>query len=185
MSRIGKMPINIPDKVKVAIAGHLLKFEGPKGKNELTVHPSLQIVMEGKTLHINRADETRQTRSLHGLTRALASNMVDGVATGYQRVLEISGVGFKAEVQGKKINFVIGFSHPVLFPLPDGVTAEWKENKTGDKQGDLYLRSHDRDLLGRVAAKVRALRPPEPYKGKGIKYAEETIRRKVGKTGAA
>jgi large subunit ribosomal protein L6 len=185
MSRIGKQPVNIPDKVKVALTGALLKFEGPKGKNELTVPPTLKVAVDGKHVQISRSDDSRQARSLHGLTRSLVANMVNGVATGYQRTLEISGVGFKAEVQGKKINFTIGFSHPVLFALPDGVSAEWKENKIGDKQGDLHLKSHDRDLLGRVAAKVRSLRPPEPYKGKGIKYAEETIRRKVGKTGAA
>jgi large subunit ribosomal protein L6 len=107
------------------------------------------------------------------------------VMVGYQRLLEINGVGFKAEVKGKEIHFAIGFSHPVIFPLPEGVTAEWKELKAGDKQGELTLKSHDKDLLGRTAAKVRSLRPPEPYKGKGIKYADEIIRRKVGKTGAA
>lgn len=185
MSRIGKQPIVIPDKVKVAITGTAMKFEGPKGKNELTVPSTINVTVDGKQVLVARNDESRQSRSLHGLTRSLIANMVSGVSTGYQRVLEISGVGFKAEVRGKDINFAIGYSHPVLFPLPTGVTAEWKENKAGDKQGDLYLRSHDKDLLGRVAAKVRAIRPPEPYKGKGIKYAEETIRRKVGKTGAA
>ena len=185
MSRIGKQPIEIPDKVKVALNDAVLKFEGPKGKNQLKVPTNLKVTVDAKQVLIARNADSRESRSMHGLTRALAANMVHGVSAGYQRMLEISGVGFKADIQGKKINFTIGFSHPVLFPLPDGVTAEWKENKTGDKQGDLYLRSHDRDLLGRVAAKVRALRPPEPYKGKGIKYAEETIRRKVGKTGAA
>jgi large subunit ribosomal protein L6 len=110
---------------------------------------------------------------------------VNGVTVGYQRTVEIFGVGFKAEVRGKEIQFAIGFSHPVIFPLPEGVTADWKEVKAGDKQGELTLKSHDKDLLGRTIAKVRALRPPEPYKGKGIKYSEETVRRKVGKTGAA
>jgi large subunit ribosomal protein L6 len=185
MSRIGKQVIQIPDKVKVALAGQILKFEGPKGKNELSVPSMLKALVEPKQLTISRSEDSRETRALHGLTRALAANMVTGVSTGYQRVLEISGVGFKADIQGKKITFTIGYSHPVVFPLPEGVTAEWKENKTGDKQGDLYVRSHDRDLLGRVVSKIRSLRPPEPYKGKGIKYAEETIRRKVGKTGAA
>jgi large subunit ribosomal protein L6 len=185
MSRIGKQPVRIPDKVKVAVDGSVVKFEGPKGKNELTVPGSLSVKVDGKQVLIGRADDSRESRSLHGLTRSLVANMVNGVANGYQRVLEISGVGFKAEVRGKDINFAIGFSHPVVFPLPAGVTAEWRENKAGDKQGDLFLRGHDKDLLGRIAAKVRAIRPPEPYKGKGIKYAEETIRRKVGKTGAA
>jgi large subunit ribosomal protein L6 len=185
MSRIGKQPVAIPDKVKVAVSGLLVSAEGPKGKSQIEVPASLNVKIENKNVLIGRADDSRQARALHGLTRSLVANMVNGVATGYQRVLEITGVGFKAEVRGKEINFAIGYSHPVLFPLPTGVTAEWKENKAGDKQGDLFLRSHDKDLLGRVAAKVRAIRPPEPYKGKGIKYAEETIRRKVGKTGAA
>ena len=185
MSRIGRQPIVIPDKVKVAMAGELLKFEGPKGKNELRVPGALKITVEAKQVLVARGDDSREARSMHGLTRSLIANMVSGVSTGYQRALEISGVGFKAEVKGKEIHFAIGFSHPVIFKLPDGVTAEWKENKSGDKQGDLFVRSHDKDLLGRVASKVRALRPPEPYKGKGIKYAEETIKRKVGKTGAA
>jgi len=185
MSRIGKQPITIPDKVKVALNGAVLQVEGPKGKNEMTVPGALTITVQDKKVLIARGDDSRESRSLHGLTRSLVANMVSGVTQGYQRQLEISGVGFKAEVRGKEINFAIGYSHPVVFPLPAGVTAEWKENKAGDKQGDLFLRGHDKDLLGRVAAKVRAIRPPEPYKGKGIKYAEETIRRKVGKTGAA
>jgi large subunit ribosomal protein L6 len=185
MSRIGRQPVPIPDKVKVVLNGLVLSIEGPKGKNQLTVPSTLSVKLEDKKVLIGRADDSRTARSLHGLTRSLVANMINGAATGYQRVLEISGVGFKAEVKGKEITFAIGYSHPVVFPLPAGITAEWKENKTGDKQGDLYLRGHDKDLLGRVAAKVRDIRPPEPYKGKGIKYAEETIRRKVGKTGAA
>lgn len=185
MSRIGKQPISIPDKVKVVLEGALLRVEGPKGKTSLAITPQMTVEVTGNKVSVTRTSESREARSLHGLTRSLISNMVQGVTAGYQRVLEISGVGFKAEVKGKEVHFVIGFSHPVIFPLPAGVTAEWKELKIGDKQGEVTLKSHDKDLLGRTAAKVRALRPPEPYKGKGIKYAEETIRRKVGKTGAA
>ena len=186
MSRIGKQPVTVPDKVKVAaLDGGTFKVEGPKGKNELVVPQALSVKIDGKQIVVTRQDQSQSSRSLHGLTRALIANMVNGAAQGYQRMLEISGVGFKAEVRGKDVHFSIGFSHPIVFRLPDGVTAEWKENKSGDKQGDLFLRSHDKDLLGRVAAKVRALRPPEPYKGKGIKYAEEIIQRKAGKKAAA
>jgi large subunit ribosomal protein L6 len=185
MSRIGRQPIKVPDKVKVALAGSVLKIEGPKGKAELPLPSHVEVKVDGQQVTVSRDDESRQSRSLHGLTRSLINNFVQGVATGYQRHLEINGVGFKAEVRGKDISFSIGFSHPILFPLPQGVSAEWKENKTAEKQGDLFLKSHDKDLLGRTAAKVRALRPPEPYKGKGIRYADETVRRKVGKTGAA
>jgi large subunit ribosomal protein L6 len=185
MSRIGRQPIQVPDKVKVALAGSVLKIEGPKGKAELQLPSHVEVKVVDKQITVARDAETRESRALHGLTRSLIGNFVRGVATGYQRHLEINGVGFKADVRSKDISFSIGFSHAVVFPLPAGVSAEWKENKTGDKQGDLFLRSHDKDLLGRTAAKVRALRPPEPYKGKGIRYADETVRRKVGKTGAA
>ncbi|MHB1845780.1 MAG: 50S ribosomal protein L6, partial [Deltaproteobacteria bacterium] len=159
MSRIGKQPIAIPDKVKVAVESGLVRVEGPKGKSSLRVSPAMKIAIEKNVLQISRGDESREARSLHGLTRSLIHNMLEGVTKGYQRVLEISGVGFKAEVRGKAIQFSIGFSHPVLFPLPEGVTAEWREVKLGDKQGEVVLKSHDKDLLGRTAAKVRALRP--------------------------
>jgi large subunit ribosomal protein L6 len=185
MSRIGKQPIAIPDKVKVAVEGATVKVEGPKGKSSLKFGTHMKVEVAGNKLSVTRADESRAARSEHGMTRTLLANMLYGVTKGYQRVLEISGVGFKAEVKGKVVNFSIGYSHVIAFPLPDGVTAEWKELKVADKQGEVVLSSHDKDLLGRTAAQVRALRPPEPYKGKGIKYAEETIRRKVGKTGAA
>lgn len=185
MSRIGRQPISIPDKVKVVLAGETLSVEGPKGRSEMKISAIMRVGISNGRVVVARQDESREARSVHGLTRSLISNMVDGVTTGYRRVLEISGVGFRAEVRSRDVNFSIGYSHPVIFPLPEGVMAEWKEVKMGDKQGELTLKSHDKDLLGRTAAKVRALRPPEPYKGKGIRYAEETIRRKVGKTGAA
>jgi large subunit ribosomal protein L6 len=185
MSRIGRQPIAIPDKVKVLVEGQTVKVEGPKGKSSLQIDPHMKVAVADNKVNVTRVDESRAARSLHGLTRSLLGNMLYGVTNGYQRVLEISGVGFKAEVKGKVVHFSIGFSHIIQFPLPDGVSAEWKELKVADKQGEVILKSHDKDLLGRTAAKVRALRPPEPYKGKGIKYAEETIRRKVGKTGAA
>ena len=180
MSRVGKQPVKIPEKVKVAVAGNLVKIEGPKGKMSFPFNPVVKVEVAGGEVKVTRPDETRLAKGLHGLTRTLAKNAMDGVTKGYDRVLEISGVGFKAELKGKEINFTLGFSHPVLFKLPEGVTAE-----VDPKQTKVTILGVDKHLLGLTAAKIRALRPPEPYKGKGIKYAEETVRRKEGKTGAA
>jgi len=185
MSRIGKLPINVPDKVKVVVDGEIVRVEGPKGKNSRRI-TGVKVDVAAGVVNVGRPDESRQARALHGLSRSLIANMVKGVSEGFERKLELYGVGFRAEVKGKDaINFTIGYSHPVLFKLPEGVTAEWKELKAGDKQGEVFIRGVDNDILGRTASEIRALRPPEPYKGKGIKYAEEVIRRKEGKTGAA
>jgi len=184
MSRIGKLAIKVPSKVKVAIDGVRVSVEGPKGKAE-KVLPGVSFSLEADSLTVTRPDESRQSKSLHGLSRALVANMVKGVSDGFERKLELYGVGFRAEVKGGAVHFTIGYSHPVVFPLPAGVTAEWKEAKAGDKQGEVFIRGCDKDLLGRTASEIRALRPPEPYKGKGIKYAEEVIRRKEGKAGSA
>jgi large subunit ribosomal protein L6 len=180
MSRVGRMPVKIPEKVKVSVDGHLVKIEGPKGKMAFPFNPRVSIAVEKGEVLVTRPDESRIAKGLHGLTRTLVKNAVEGVVKGYGRGLEISGVGFKAEVKGKDIHFTLGFSHPVVFKLPDGITAE-----VDAKQTKLMVRGVDKHLLGLTAAKIRALRPPEPYKGKGIKYAEEIIRRKEGKTGAA
>jgi len=180
MSRVGKQPVKIPEKVKVAVAGNLVKVEGPKGKMSFPYNPVVKVEVAGSEVKVTRPDETRLAKGLHGLTRTLVKNAVEGVTKGYERVLEISGVGFKADLKGKDINFTLGFSHPVVFKLPEGVTAE-----VDPKQTKVTIRGVDKHLLGLTAAKIRALRPPEPYKGKGIKYAEETVRRKEGKTGAA
>jgi large subunit ribosomal protein L6 len=180
MSRVGKVPVKIPEKVKVSVDGALVKIEGPKGKMSFPFNPRVSVAVDKGEVHVTRPDESRVTRGLHGLTRTLVKNAVEGVVKGYQRNLEISGVGFKAEVKGKEIHFTLGFSHPVVFKLPEGITAE-----VDAKQTKLAVRGVDKHLLGLTAAKIRALRPPEPYKGKGIKYAEEIVRRKEGKTGAA
>ena len=180
MSRVGKLPVKIPDKVKVQVAQGDLRVEGPKGKMHFPYNPQVKVEVAGAEVRVSRPDESRLSKGLHGLTRTLVKNAVEGVTRGYQRSLEISGVGFKAELKGKDIQFTLGFSHPVVFKLPEGVTAE-----VDPKQTRLTVRGVDKHLLGLTAAKIRALRPPEPYKGKGIKYAEETIRRKEGKTGAA
>jgi large subunit ribosomal protein L6 len=180
MSRVGKLPVKIPEKVKVSVDGHLVKIEGPKGKMSFPFNPRVAIAVEKGEVRVARPDESRLSKGLHGLTRTLVKNAVEGVVKGYERGLEISGVGFKAEVKGKEVHFTLGFSHPVVFKLPDGITAE-----VDAKQTKITVKGVDKHLLGLTAAKIRALRPPEPYKGKGIKYADETIRRKEGKTGAA
>ena len=180
MSRVGKMPVKIPEKVKVSVDGTLVKVEGPKGKMSFAFNPQVAVAVNKGEVHVTRPDESRLSKGLHGLTRTLVKNAVDGVVKGYERNLEINGVGFKAEVKGKDVHFTLGFSHPVVFRLPDGITAE-----VDPKQTKLAVRGVDKHLLGLTAAKIRALRPPEPYKGKGIKYAEEIVRRKEGKTGAA
>jgi large subunit ribosomal protein L6 len=174
------MPVKIPEKVKVSVDGSLVKIEGPKGKMTFPFNPRVAIAVEEGEVKVTRPDESRLSKGLHGLTRTLVKNALDGVLKGYERVLEISGVGFKAEVKGKDVHFALGFSHPVVFKLPDGITAE-----VDAKQTRLTVRGVDKHLLGLTVAKMRDLRPPEPYKGKGIKYAEEKIRRKEGKTGAA
>lgn len=180
MSRVGKLPVKIPEKVKVTITDGDIKVEGPKGTMHFPFNPLMKIEVAGAEVHVIRPDESREARGLHGLTRTLVKNAVEGVTKGYERALEINGVGFKAEVKGKDIHFTLGFSHPVVFRLPEGVTAE-----VDAKQTRLAVRGVDKHLLGLTAAKIRALRAPEPYKGKGIKYAEEKVRRKEGKTGAA
>jgi large subunit ribosomal protein L6 len=180
MSRVGKLPVKIPDKVKVSVANGDVKVEGPKGKMHFPFNPKVKVEVASGEVRVSRPDDTRQSKGLHGLTRTLVKNAIEGVVKGYERSLDISGVGFKAEVKGKEINFTLGFSHPVLFKLPEGVTAE-----VDAKQTRVTVKGVDKHLLGLTAAKIRALRPPEPYKGKGIKYAEETVRRKEGKTGAA
>ena len=179
MSRIGKKPIPIPDGVKVAVDGNVVRAEGPKGKLMQPLATGMQAKIDGKVLTIERGDDSRTARSLHGLTRSLVANMVTGVKDGYERKLEIVGIGYRAQMQGKNIQLALGYSHPVIFPLPEGVTAEI------EKQVSLTLKGADKALLGQTAAKLRALRKPDPYKGKGIKYAEETIRRKVGKKAGA
>jgi large subunit ribosomal protein L6 len=180
MSRVGKIPVKIPEKVKVAVDGTTVKVEGPKGKMSFAFNPVVTVAVEKGQVSVSRPDDTRLSKGLHGLTRTLVKNALEGVTRGYEQVLDINGVGFKAELKGKELHFALGFSHPVIFKLPEGITAE-----VDPKQTRVTVRGVDKHLLGLTAAKIRGLRLPEPYKGKGIKYAEETIRRKEGKTGAA
>ena len=189
MSRIGKLQIKLADKVKAAVANGAVNFEGPKGKFSVAL-PSSQLKVEIKDgiITVVRPNEERKIRALHGLTRAILANGAKGVATGWERALAIRGVGYRAEVKGKQIHFSLGYSHPVVFDLPEGVTAEVaKTPRTEDTLPtiDLTLKSMDRQLVGETAVRIRSLRPPEPYKGKGIKLHEERVRRKEGKTGTA
>jgi large subunit ribosomal protein L6 len=179
MSRIGKQPIRIPQGVKVQVDGLTVRAEGPKGKLAQPVPTGLTPRLADGTIVIDREGEDRRVRALHGLARALVANMVAGVTDGFERKLEIVGIGYRAQMQGKSIQLALGYSHPVLFPLPDGVTAEI------DKQTAITLRGPDKAVLGQTAAKLRALREPDPYKGKGIRYAGEVVRRKVGKKAGA
>ena len=188
MSRIGKLAIKLGDKVKATVAGNKINFEGPKGKMSLRIPELIKVEVKDGNVNVLRANETRQAKSLHGLTRTILANANKGVSTGWEKRLDIRGVGFRAEVKGKQVNFSLGYSHPVVFNLPEGVTAEVDKvarTEDGLPTVGITIRSADRAVLGATAVKIRALRPPEPYKGKGIKYTEERVRRKEGKTGTA
>ena len=175
MSRIGKTPVKIPQGVKMTFAGEKIFAKGPKGTLEMKVNPSILVEIKDDEVVITRIDSDRRTRGLHGLTRKLVANMVQGVSDGFSRTLEINGVGYRAEVKGSNIHLALGYSHPIIYQLPPGVTAKV------DKQSVLVIEGADTQVLGEIAASIRALRPPEPYKGKGIRYAEEHVRRKAGK----
>jgi large subunit ribosomal protein L6 len=175
VSRIGKLPVTSPTGVKVAVDANALRLEGPKGKLQTALPAGVDVKVEGNVLRVERQTEDRRVRALHGLTRKLIANMTQGVSQGFTRVLDINGVGYRAEVKGQEIHMTLGYSHPVVFPLPAGVTA------AVERQVIITLSSADRQVLGETAAKIRSLRPPEPYKGKGIKYREEVIKRKAGK----
>lgn len=175
MSRIGKLPITIPSGVKVAIDSNGVRLEGPRGKLASPIPAGVAVKVDGNVVRVERASDERRLRSLHGLTRKLIANMTQGVSQGFSRILDINGVGYRAEVKGQEIHMTLGYSHPVVFPLPTGVSA------SVERQIIITLTGADRQLIGETAAKIRSLRPPEPYKGKGIKYREEHIQRKAGK----
>ncbi|MCC8126974.1 MAG: 50S ribosomal protein L6 [Clostridiales bacterium] len=178
MSRIGKLPIAIPAGVTVTIADdNKVTVKGPKGTLERTLSPELTIKEENGHIEVTRPNDTKRIKSLHGLTRTLINNMVVGVTDGYQKVLEINGVGYRAFKQGNKLTLNLGYSHPVDMIDPDGIETVL------DGQNKVIVKGIDKEKVGQYAAEIRGKREPEPYKGKGIKYADETIRRKVGKTG--
>ncbi|MGI0485322.1 50S ribosomal protein L6 [Pantanalinema rosaneae CENA516] len=177
MSRIGKRPIAIPAKVTITIDGQSVTVKGPKGELSRVLPPEVIVVQEGETLLVNRRDESRMARQRHGLCRTLVANMVEGVSQGFQRRLEIQGVGYRAQVQGKTLTLNMGYSHPVQIEPPDGIQFAVENNV------NVMVSGIDKEIVGNTAARIRAVRPPEPYKGKGIRYAGEVVRRKAGKAG--
>ena len=176
MSRIGKQPIAIPPKVKVDVKGQKVHVEGPKGKLDWELPRRTSLKVQDGQIVVSREGEDAQARALHGLSRALVNNMVKGVSEGFVKKLEIQGVGFKAAVQGKAVNLNLGYSHPVLYPIPDQIKVTVEENTK------LTIEGPDRQVVGQVAAEIRSFYPPEPYKGKGVRYTDERVIRKEGKT---
>jgi len=177
MSRIGRKPINVPASVTVTAEGSQVVAKGPKGELALATRPEVDVVVDGNVVTVENKGgaRDRQARAFHGMTRALIQNMVTGVAQGYERKLEINGVGYEAELKGKEVVLQLGFAHPVHFPVPDSVTVEVPSRTS------ILVKGCDKQQVGMVAAEIRKLRPPEPYKGKGIKYDNEIIKRKQGK----
>lgn len=182
MSRIGKMPINIPAKVEVSQKGNTVVVKGPKGTLEQRIEDGIEITVEDNVITVTRATEQKRHRALHGLYRSLINNMVTGVSEGFKSQQELVGVGYRATNTGQVLDMVLGYSHHVVFELPSEIKVETKAER--GQNPTIMLESHDKQLLGQVAAKIRSLRAPEPYKGKGIKFTGEQLRRKAGKSAA-
>lgn len=176
MSRIGKMPVEIPANISVNIADNQLVVKGPKGELSKTFHPRVQIAQEEGSVVVKRQSDNKEDRSLHGLTRALVANMVEGVLNGFSKKLEIVGVGYKAEMKAKNLILTIGYSHQIVVAVPNDITI------TTPSPTEVVISGIDKEIVGKIAAKIRSFRKPEPYKGKGIKYENEYVRRKAGKT---
>ena len=177
MSRIGNKPITVPDGVEVKIDGKHITVKGPKGTLEREIHNNISLEMEGNTIKVTRINDEPLNKSLHGLTRTLISNMITGVVHEYSKELQINGVGYRVQKQGNNLNMSLGYSHPVIFEAPAGITFDVPNPNT------IIVKGIDKELVGQTAAEIRTKRPPEVYRGKGIKYADEVIRRKEGKTG--
>lgn len=177
MSRIGKLPIPVPKGVTVTVAGHSVQVKGPKGELSRTLHRDIGIALDGDVLRVTRPSDEERHKALHGLSRTLVFNMVEGVTKGYQKQLEITGVGYKAEVRPYGLQLALGFSHQIEYKAPKGIKL------TAPQPTQIVIDGADKEIVGQVAAELRNLRPPEPYKGKGIKYVGEQIRRKAGKAG--
>ncbi|HEX5829457.1 MAG TPA: 50S ribosomal protein L6 [Gemmatimonadaceae bacterium] len=177
MSRIGKLPIPVPDKVTVTVQGNTVRVTGPRGELSRTVPAAMHVAVDGATVTVTRPSDAPEHRALHGLTRTLVANMVEGVTKGFQKTLEIVGVGYRAETKPWGLNLALGFSHPVEYRAPTGIKL------TAPAPTQIVVDGANKEQVGQVAAELRSLRPPEPYKGKGIKYAGEQIRRKAGKAG--
>lgn len=180
MSRIGRMPVEIPAGVQVDVKGSYVRVKGPKGELQRTFSPTISISMENNQLMVGRSSEAPTERALHGTTRAVIANMVNGVSVGFERVLEIEGVGYRAELNGKNLVLNVGYSHPVEVEPPEGITFD-----VDLKARHIFVRGYNKELVGQVAANIRKVRPPEPYHGKGLHYLGEKIRRKAGKSGKA
>jgi large subunit ribosomal protein L6 len=176
MSRIGKMPVTVPSKVKVELKGRTIVVEGPKGKLDFELPRRTALKIEGATLTVNRDGDDSEAKAMHGLARAIVNNMVKGVSEGFVRKLEIQGVGFKAAVQGKAVNLSLGYSHPISYPIPDQIKVTVEDNTKITVEGP------SKELVGLVASEIRSYYPPEPYKGKGVRYSDEKVLRKEGKT---
>ena len=176
MSRIGKQPITIPTKVKVDVKGQKVQVEGPKGKLTWELPGQTSLKIDGTTINVTRQGEDKQSRALHGLSRALINNMIKGVSDGFLKKLEINGVGFKAAVTGRTITMSLGYSHPIIYDIPEQIKVVVEENTK------ISIEGPDKQLVGKVASELRSYYPPEPYKGKGVKYSDEKIIRKEGKT---
>jgi large subunit ribosomal protein L6 len=178
MSRIGKKPVTVPKGVTVSLNDHTLSVKGPKGELTRTFHPEVLLAVQGDQVTVSRPSDENRHKALHGLSRTLVQNMVDGVSKGYQKVLEIQGVGYKAEPKPYGINLIVGYSHQVKYEAPKGIKLTVENNTV------VKIDGADKELVGQVAAELRNVRPPEPYKGKGVRYQGEQVRRKAGKTGA-
>jgi large subunit ribosomal protein L6 len=181
MSRIGRLPIKIPKGVEVKIDGLKVTVKGPKGTLEREFLPLVEIVKEEDTLYVKRKGETKKEKSVHGLTRALLNNMVVGVSEGFTKKLQVLGVGYRVQLKGNNIVFNVGYSHPVEVKVPEGLSCSLEGDK--GKENILVITGHDKEQLGQFAANLRKIRPPEPYKGKGIRYLDEYVRKKAGKRG--
>ena len=175
MSRVAKQPVEMPSGVEITIASGKVTAKGPKGSLELTLNPLVEVKQDGNVLTIVPAKESKQAWAMAGTTRALLNNMVIGVSQGFERKLELVGVGYRAQAQGSTLNLTLGFSHPINYPVPEGITIETPS------QTEVVVKGADKQRVGQVAAEIRAFRPPEPYKGKGVKYADEVIVRKEAK----
>ena len=184
MSRIGKAPISVPAGVTVSVSnGNMVTVKGPKGELKQQIDPDLTLSIEDGVLEVKRPTDQKRHRAMHGLYRSLIFNMVTGVSTGWTKALELAGVGYRADNKGQLLTMTLGYSHPIMFYIPDDVKVEAVMEK--GKNPIIKLESHDKQLVGQVAAKIRAFRKPEPYKGKGVKYVGEELRRKAGKTAAS
>lgn len=177
MSRVGLKPISLPDGVTVTAQPDALRVSGPKGELETPIPPGISAVAEDGAVRFERADDNKQTRAYHGLARALAANAVTGVHAGFERKLQIEGIGYRAKMEGKSLVLALGFSHPVDFPVPEGIEISVED------QNKITVRGIDKQRVGEISAQIRRLRPPDPYKGKGVRYADEIVKKKVGKSG--